>query len=534
MNLAVLHAFPAVGPSPSPVPVPGAGLFTTSYLLSICIWTPALVAVVIALMPNPRGRYDAVIKQIAFFTNLMLLLVMFIAYNQFESFLPNVQYEEHITWLPQIGVVYHLGVDGPSIVLLILSGLIGVISVLASTHVRERVRSYFALLLLTQSCVTGAIAAHDLFVFTLFWSAATVPIALLILGWGGPRRDAAAWRLAGYWGVGVAALILAVMVIYVGTGASTFDFDVALKSALAPRAQVIVGVAILIAAATRLPLFPFHGWARDAYSEAPLGVVVLVAGSASRLGAYVLLRVFVAAEPDGARLLSPLVAGIAVVTVVYAAIAAMRTNDLRHAGAHLALVPGGITAFGLAALTPLSIAGAILALFTGGLASALIAAAFNTLSDRAQTRAITVLSGVAPRMPKLAWLTVLAALGVLGVPLMATFTSNEMTFFGAFKTQPVGAFGVAAGLALAAIAVGVLLQRVLFGVPNPDAPAVSDTSLGETWYLALLAGALLWVGVLPGGPKIPGTDFPLFDPGLLNVMVADIPEIAAPYTGTGP
>jgi NADH:ubiquinone oxidoreductase subunit 4 (subunit M) len=117
---------------------------------------------------------------------------------------------------------------------------------------------------------------------------------------------------------------------------------------------------------------------------------------------------------------------------------------------------------------------------------------------------------------------------------MATFTSNEMTFFGAFKTQPVGAFGVAAGLALAAIAVGVLLQRVLFGVPNPDAPAVSDTSLGETWYLALLAGALLWVGVLPGGPKIPGTDFPLFDPGLLNVMVADIPEIAAPYTGTGP
>src|SRR5439155_15486666 len=124
-------------------------------LLSIGIWVPVVVAVGIALMPNPRGRYDTIIKQIAFFTNLGLMFVMFIAYNQFESFLPNVQYEEKVPWLPAIGAVYHLGVDGPSIVMLLLSGLIGIVSVLASTGIRERVRSYFALLLLTQSCITG-------------------------------------------------------------------------------------------------------------------------------------------------------------------------------------------------------------------------------------------------------------------------------------------------------------------------------------------------------------------------------------------
>ena len=532
MTEAALHLFAAA--SPNPVPVPGAGLFTSSYLLSICTWTPAVMAVVIGLLPNPRGRYDAVIKQIAFFTNLLLMFVMFIAYNQFESFLPNIQYEEKVAWMPAIGATYHLGVDGPAIVMLILSGLVGIVAVLASWNVRERVRSYFALLLLTQTCVTGAIVSHDLFVLTLFWSAATVPVALLVLGWGGPRREAAAWRLAGYWGLGVAALLLAVMTIYAGTGATSFDMDVALKSPLAPRAEVVVGLAILVAAATRLPLFPFHGWARDVYSEAPLGAVVIVAGSASRLGAYLVLRVLVAGEPDGAKLLSPLIAGIAVVTVVYAAIAAMRAADLRHAGAYLALVPGGVVAFGLSALTPLAITGSVLALLTSGIASALIATSFITLSERAQTRALALLSGVAPRMPKLAWLTVLAALGVLGVPLMATFTSNQMMFFGAFKTQPVGAFGIAAGLALTALALGVLLQRVLFGAVNPEGPAVSDSSLGETWYLAVLAGTLLWIGVLPGGPKIPGTDFPLFDPGVLNVMVANVPEIAAPYTGTGP
>jgi NADH-quinone oxidoreductase subunit M len=532
--LLALSRIVAATPLPTPGAVPGAGIFSSSYLLSIAIWLPVLVAFVISVMPNPRGRYDVLIKQIAFFSNLGILFILFIAYSQFQNFLPNVQYEEKVTWLPTIGATYHLGVDGPGLVMLMLSGLIGIIAVLASLGVRERVRSYFALMLLAQACVTGAIAAHDLFVLVLFWSGATVPLALLVLGWGGPRREAAAWRLAGYWGIGSLALVLAVMGLYVATGATSFDMDVVLKSPVAPRAEIVVGAAVIFAAATRLPLFPLHGWAKDVYAEAPLGVVVLVASSASRLGAYLVIRVIVAAEPDAARILAPLVAAIAALTVAYGAAAAMRSADLRQAGAYLALIPGGVTALGLAALTPLAITGSVLALFAGGVASALIASAFTTVSERAQSRSIAVLSGLAPRMPKLAWLTVLAAFGVLGIPLMASFTSNEMTFFGSFKTQPVAAFAVAAGLALAAIALAVIIQRVLFGAPNPDAPAVSDASLGETWYLALLAGALLWVGVIPGGPKLPGTDTPLFDPGLINQMVANIPEITSPYTGTGP
>ena len=533
MSLVLLRAMvTAVLPSPSPVTVPGANIFTSAFILSIAIWVPVLMAAVIGVMPNPRGRFDTLIKQIAFFTNFGLLFILFIAYNQFQNFLPSIQYEENRQSLPAIGAVYHLGVDGPGILMLMLSALVGIISVLASLGVRTRVRAYFALLLLAQGSVTGAIAAHDLFVLVLFWSASIVPLALLILGWGGPRREAAAWRLVGYWGAGTAALILAVTGIYAATGATSFDMDVVLKSPLGTRAEVVIGVALLVAAATRLPLFPFHGWARDVYAEALLGVVVLVAGSASRLGAYMLIRVLVAGEPDGAKLLSPVIAAIAAVTVVYAAVAALRAVDIRHAAANLALIPGGITAMGIAALTPLSLAGAVLSLFAGGMAAALIICAFTVVSERAQTRSLGVLSGIGARMPKLAWITVLGGLGVLGVPLMGSFTANEMTFFGSFKTQPVGAFALAAGLALAAIAIAVLVQRVLFGPPNPEAPAVSDSSLSETWFLGLLAGALLWVGIVPGGPKIPGTDTPLFDPGLVNQMVADMPEIAAPYSST--
>ena len=519
--------------SPTPIPTPGSGIFNSSLLLSIVIWSPVAVATVIAILPNPRGRYDTLMKQIAFFTNLGLLFILWVAYNQFANYVPTLQFEEKVPWLPAIGAIYHIGVDGPGLIMLIVSGLVGLASVLASFGIRERVRSYFCLLLLSEACINGAIVAHDMFVLLLFWGAATIPLAILILGWGGPRREAAAWRLVGYWGIGTIALLLATMALYGATGGSSFDLDVLLKPTLSPRLQLAVGGALIVAAATRLPLFPLHGWVRDVYSEAPVGVSVVVAGSATRLGAFILLRVLVTGEPIGAQLLSPLLAGLAAITVVYAGLAVLRMTDLRHAAAHLAMVPGGITALGLAALSPLAIAGSVLSLFSGGLAAGLIVGVSATLTDRAQSRSLNVLSGLAPRMPNLSWLMVLGVLGLLGVPLMASYPAEAMTFFGSFKNQPVGAFAVAAGLAIVAAGLAVIVHRLLFGSPNPDAPGVSDASLGETWFLALMAGALLWVGVFPGGPKLPGTDVPVFDPGVVNTMAAGVTNIAAPYAGTG-
>jgi NADH-quinone oxidoreductase subunit M len=525
----VAAAIQAASPTPAPVTVGGTGIFNSSLLLSIMVWAPVAVACIIAVLPNPRGRYDGLMKQIAFFTNLGLLFILWVAYNQFENFLPTVQFEEKVAWLPAIGAIYHLGVDGPGMVMLILSGLVGIASVLASFGVRERVRSYFCLLLLSEACVNGAVVAHDMFVLLLFWGAASIPLALLVLGWGGPRREAAAWRLVGYWGLGTIALLVAIMTLYAATGGSTFDMDVLLKTTLSPRVQLAIGAAVIVAAATRLPLFPFHGWVRDVYSEAPVGVGVVVAGSATRLGAYVLLRVLVGAEPIGAQLLSPLVAVLAAVTVVYAGLVVLRSVDLRHAGATLAMVPGGITVLGLAALSPLAIAGSVLSIFSGGLAAALIVGVCATLADRAQSRNLRVLSGLAPRMPNLSWITLFAVFGLLGVPLMASFPAEAMTFLGSFKNQPVAAFAVVAGLAVVAAALAILVHRMLFGSPNPDAPGVSDASLSETWFLGILAGGLLWVGVFPGGPKLPGTDTPVFDPGLVNTMAAGLTDIADPY-----
>jgi NADH-quinone oxidoreductase subunit M len=530
-----LLAFAMQGPSPTPTVVPGAGIFSSPILLSLLIWLPVVVAVAIAVMPNPRGRYDTLMKQIAFFTNLGLAFVLFVAYNQFQNFLPTMQYEEKLAWLPAIGVTYHLGIDGAGLVMLVLSSLVGIASVLASLGVRERVRAYFCLLLLVQASINGAIVARDMFVLILFWSAAAVPLALLILGWGGAGRGRAAWRLIGYWGFGTGALALATFALYMVAGGQTFDMDTLLKvGSVSPRIQIAVGLVMIVAGATRLPLFPLHGWMRDVLAEAPVGVTVIVAGAASRLGAFLILRTVIAAEPAAGHLLSPLLAALAALTVGYAALAALRTSDIRHAGAYLAMVPGGMTVLGFAAASPLGIAGSVLSLFTGGLVAALIAGVCATLSERAQSRSMSVLGGLASRMPNIAWLFIIGSFALLGMPILASFSSEVMTFFGAFKNQPIGAFAVAAGLAITAVALAMLLRRVLFGAPNPEAPGVSDASLGETWYLGLLAGGLLWVGLFPGGPKIPGTEFPLFDPGLLNQMAAGLSDMSSPYVMPSP
>jgi len=169
---------------------------------------------------------------------------------------------------------------------------------------------------------------------------------------------------------------------------------------------------------------PFHGWAREVLSEAPAGVVVIVAGAAARLGGYALVRLLAGIEHDAARTLAPFLGALAALTVVYAVIAALNTSDVRRLAAYLALIPGGMTALGVAGLTPLSLDGTVMLLFAGGLAAALVAGSAATLTERAQARSLGLAAGLAGRIPKLSWLLLVGCLAVLGLPLLATWSSG--------------------------------------------------------------------------------------------------------------
>jgi proton-translocating NADH-quinone oxidoreductase chain M len=525
---------PVPSPSPSATPATfGSNVFGFSFLLSPLIWGPALMAAVVGLMPNPRGRYDRWFLGIALATSLSVLFLTLIGYQQFQAFTTGLQFEERIPWLPALGISYHLGVDGMGVSMLLLSALVGVCAVVASWEVHDRPRSYFALLLLMEGAINGAVVARDLFLLLLFWSAVAVPLALLVAGWGGSARSpGAVWRLLGYWGLGSAALLIAGLLLYQAAGGSDFDLDTLTKATPSARVELVIAALLVVAAASRLPLVPLHGWAREVLAEAPTGVAILTTGVAARLGGYVLIRLMAAGEHNASKTLAPYLSGLAALTVFYAALAAFRSTDLRRVGAYLALVPGAITTLGVAGLSPLSLEGSVLSLFAGGLASALILGATATLSERAQTRSLSLAAGLAGRVPKLAWLLLAGAVAVLCIPFLATFPAALMVFLGSFRNQPVGTLAVALGLVLTAAAIGWVLHRVLFGTPSPDAPTPSDASLSQSWYLGILLGALLWVGLVPSGPKLFGV--PLFDPGLVTVVNSSTPDLSSPYAVPSP
>jgi NADH:ubiquinone oxidoreductase subunit 4 (subunit M) len=522
---------PGASPSASASSAPsnfGAGVVTFSFLLSVLVWVPLLVAVVVAIMPEPRQRNQRRLLGIAFWTNLFLLGLTLIVYSsQFSVFGSGVQFEEKMPWMPLIGASYHLGVTGVGMAMLVLSGVVGVVACLAAFDLRDRARPFFVLLLVSQGLVNGAIAAQDLLLLVMFWGAATVPLALLVGGWGSTRRRRAAVALTGYWSLGTAALLVGGGLLAWGNGLHSLELSDLTQLSPDWRMQIAIAALILVAAASRLPLVPLHGWAREALAEAHPAVAIVLAGAASRLGGDLLLRLYAGANHDGARMVARAVVVLAALTVVYAALSAFRTRDIRRMGAYLALIPGGITALGVGGLSPLSLDGAGVSLFAGGLAGALVVGATATFAYRADARSLHVAVGLAGRMPKMAWLLVAGVLAVLCVPFLATFPAVTMVLFGAVRSQPAATFAVVAGLAIAAVAVAWMLYRALFGAPNPDAPTPRDASMAETWYLGILVGVLLWVGVMPGGPKLAGN--PIFDPGLVNVVTQATSDLSSSY-----
>ena len=526
---AIATALASPSPSPSPISPFGPTLIHFNFLLSTLIWAPIVVAVLIALIPNPRGRYDRTIRQTAFWTSAGLLFLTLVMYGTASLFSSAPVFEENIPWLPALGIGYHLAVDGVTIPLLLSGSLIGVVAVLASSNVRERVREYFVLLLLVQGTVNGVLCARDTFVIVLFWGAGVLPVSLLLAGWGGPGRRLAAGRYLAYGAIGTIALGAAVVTLYATTGGISFDYDYLGHAVFNSRLQVVIAILLVIAAATRLPLVPLHGWARDVFAEATPGVAVLVAGIATRLGGYLLIRLLVIDQHDGARVVAPFLAALAAATVLYPALVALRTRDIRRFGAYVALVPGGVFALGIAGLTSIALLGASLQLVVGGLAAALVVGVTATIAERAQTRDVEQMGGLAPRMPKLSWMLVLAGMAVVGVPGFASFVAEALTLFGTFRSQPGASFVVLAGLALLAVALAYGFQRILFGSPRPDAPGASDASLGEMWYLGLLVGLILWWGLLPGGPKLGGTVPLPFDEGIVNVINNTTADIFSGY-----
>ena len=380
-----------------------------------------------------------------------------------------------------------------------LTALLTVLAVIASRSIDDRVCQYFTLLLLLEAGLVGVFVSLDLILFYLFWEVVLVPMYFLISIWGGANRSYAALKFFIYTLAGSLAMLGGIIALYLATGAKTFDMlQIAQQSAVLPRSvQIAIFIAIAVGLAVKVPIFPLHTWLPDAHVEAPTAVSVLLAGVLLKMGSYGFMRLGPTLLPEGFKALLPLLAILAVISIVYGAAVALMQTDMKKIVAYSSISHMGYVMLGIAAGTTAGFLGAQVQMFSHGLIAGLLFLLVGTVYERTHTREISAFGGIAKVVPILAGTMVFAAFASLGLPGMSGFIGEFMVIVGAI--QPYTVYAVIAAFAVI-LTVGYLLwmvRRVAFGPLNKDRADMKDLTLSEGLSMAPLCLLIVFVGVYP-------------------------------------
>lgn len=465
-------------------------------LLTAIVFIPILGAIVVALLPAGRDR---LIKGASLVITAIPLILSIVLYAAFDRTNSGVQFVDRVPWI-RIGnfnVDYFLGVDGLSLPLVLLTTLLTFLAVFISWNITLRPKEYFALILALETGVLGVFTALDFFLFFLFWEVELIPMYLLIGIWGSGRREYAAMKFLLYTLAGSALMLVAILWIYFQAGIGTFDVLALARHEFAPAFQAVVFFFLFFGFAVKLPIFPFHTWLPDAHTEAPTAVSVLLAGVLLKMGGYGILRMVVMILPDATRQFGWLLALFAVMSILYAAFICLVQRDMKRLIAYSSVSHMGYVLLGVSALTTVSLTGAALQMFTHGTITGLLFACVGIIYDKAHTRQIADLGGLAQRMPVVASIFVIGALASLGLPSMSGFVAELLVFLGSW---PVYAWATALAIVGVLLSAGYLLwllQRVLFGPLKPAFAHLGDATAIEVIPIGVLTFAIFLVGLYP-------------------------------------
>ena len=486
--MILLQAIPTTTATPVPLP---------TLLLSAMVWVPALAALALLFFPARTELQRQRIRSFAIAaTALELAFGVFIWYG-FRDQSGAYAYEETRQWLPALGSSYHLGVDGISMPLLLLSAFLFLFAVLSSSRVREQSKEYLILLLVLETGVVGVFASLDYLLFFLFWQMQAVPMFLLIARFGGPRRLQAAWKFLAVDIAGSALLLLAILILYFKAPVRTFDIvtlhDVVLPAAIA----TLVAWLFFIAFAVKLPVFPFHTWFIDAQAEASAPVALILGGVLVKLGGYGIIRVDVGEFQDAFHKFAGAVVVIAVVTVLWSAIALLAQNDVRRLVGYVVMSHMGLVLLAAASSAPVALNGAIVLMVADGLTAALLVLLGAAIVERTGTSAIRAMGGMAGQMGKGAVLWIFAALAAIGFPGLAGFIGQFMIVVGAYPTHRIATLVVLLGVLLIAGAMIGTVQRIFFGALPERHGRFRDLGTLELANTIGLLSLILVLGLLP-------------------------------------
>ncbi len=467
-------------------------------MLSALILMPLLGAALISFLPfgmTPKAsrRLALVIASVTFIWTVVLASL----FNLGEV---NQQFTEFLPWIESLGLNYCLGIDGLSLPLLLLNGLLTIIAIYSSDAEISRPRFYYSLLLLLNVGVNGAFIAQDLLLFFLFYEIELIPLYLLIAIWGGEKRGYAATKFLIYTAVSGIIILASFLGIVWLSGSSSFALNAINTQSLTLETQVLLLLGILIGFGIKIPLVPLHTWLPDAHVEASTPVSVLLAGVLLKLGTYGLLRFGMNLLPEGWHYLAPALAIWAVVSVLYGSSCAIAQKDMKKMVAYSSIGHMGYVLLAAAAATPLSILGTMLQMISHGLISALLFLLVGIVYKKAGSRDLDTLRGLLnPErgMPVIGSLMVLGVMASAGLPGMVGFISEFIIFRSSFAVFPVQTLISMIGTGLTAVYFLLLTNRAFFGRLSPQVSNLPRVSWAERAPAVVLAALIVIYGIQP-------------------------------------
>src|SRR5467141_3137891 len=483
-----------------------------SHILSIILFTPMVGALLLLFVP---GENKNAIRSIANIFALAGLLVSIPLVPMFwaQRFEPGFKFLEGSAnnWIPSIGAGYNLGIDGISFLLIMLTTLLGWISIFASwTAIEERVKEYYIWFLILQTGMLGVFMALDFFLFFVFWEAMLVPMYLLIGIWGGPRKLYAAIKFFLYTLAGSVLMLLGILFLYFHhqhvTGIYTFSLQALYETApriyadYGPHIATLLFLSFFFAFAIKVPMFPFHTWLPDAHVEAPTAGSVILAGVLLKMGTYGFIRFSLPFFP--AVVMSHKMRGwmitLSIIGILYGALVSLMQKDMKKLVAYSSVSHLGFCTLGIFALTPMGLSGSVLQQINHGISTGALFLIVGVLYERRHTREIAEYGGISNVMPVYATITMIMFLSSMGLPLLNGFVGEFTILQGTFMENWRWAAWAAPGVILAAAYLLWLYQRVFFGtVTNPKNEKLHDLTPREVATFVPLIIMAFWIGLYP-------------------------------------
>lgn len=466
-------------------------------LLSLIIFLPLVGAAIIASVRGDERTIASNARWTALWSSLIVFFLSLVLWVRFDRSSADFQFVERAAWFGDLAISYHVGVDGLSVLFVLLSTALTPVCVVASWEsIENKVREYMIAFLVLETMMVGMFAALDLVIFYLFFEGVLIPMFLIIGVWGGPRRTYAAFKFFLFTLAGSVLMLLAVIWLYLDAG--TTDIPFLLDHPLSRSAQTWLFLAFFASFAVKVPMWPFHTWLPDAHVEAPTAGSVILAGVLLKMGGYGFLRLSLPMLPEASVDFAPFIFALSAIAVVYTSLVALAQEDIKKLIAYSSVAHMGLVTLGLFTFTTQGIEGAIFQMLSHGVVSAALFLCVGVIYDRLHTREIAAYGGLAHRMPRYALLFMLFSMASVGLPGTSGFVGEFLAIVAAWQVNRVLALVAASGMVLGATYMLWLYRRVLFGaLTKPELKALLDLSPREVAAFTPLAALTLWMGIYP-------------------------------------